>query len=107
MRERYSITGGWSGPGMRSNALITVCRQSGPSTGTGSIPAESFRNSLIPAVPGVNTSSIPPAVRKVLGTIDRLPIIVVHELVHAQQRFRGRWTIVSKFETFTIYRLDS
>jgi hypothetical protein len=36
--------------------------------------------------PGVDASEINPSFRKAMGTIDKLPLIVVHELTHTQAR---------------------
>ena len=46
--------------------------------------------------PGVDASAIQersPAFYKAMGTIEKLPLIVTHELVHAQQRYRGQTTL--------------
>jgi Predicted Zn-dependent protease (DUF2268) len=37
--------------------------------------------------PGVDTSEIEPSFRQAMGTSDRLPLIVIHELTHTQAKF--------------------
>jgi hypothetical protein len=39
--------------------------------------------------PGIDTSEIEPSFRRAMGTIDKIPLIVVHELTHTQQKPGG------------------
>ncbi len=57
------------------------------------IGAEVF--SLGPDVDSSEIQQANPVFHRAMGSIDRLPLIVAHELVHFQQRFSGRRTLLA------------
>lgn len=46
--------------------------------------------------PGVDASEIDPPFRKAMGTMNKLPLIVIHELVHAQQKLTAPRSLLTQ-----------